>query len=203
MSLPVSLWEQPIPELEFSQARKGFALCLTSQIEPKQNLRVFHNGPLTKKSQFEWSPTMAQASVLSPSHLQSKLERTVKNVRRMRRLLNRLREQMYEALDKPIPVRSFVRDHKEKAGPQYEPESIEERLMRAREILQTIYPDTRLAFDQTAWGVAERYRDIWNLLDGACYLVEKELALNGPASRTGSSPSLVASSNKESPSPED
>ena len=60
---------------------------------------------------------MAQASVLPPSHLEGKLERTVKNVRRMRRLLNRLREQMYEALDKPIPVRSFVRDHKAKATP--------------------------------------------------------------------------------------
>ncbi len=146
---------------------------------------------------------MAQPAVLPPSQLKTKLDTTVENVKRMRQLLNQLREQMYEALDKPIPVRSFVRDHEKKAGPQYDPESIEERLVRAREILESIYPDTRLAFDQTAWMVAERYRDIWNLLDGACFLVEKELGLNGPASRTRSSPCPVALSNKQSPVPKD
>ncbi len=146
---------------------------------------------------------MAQPAVLPPSQLKTKLDTTVENVKRMRRLLNQLREQMYKALDKPIRVRSLVRGSKNKVRAQYEPDSIEERLMRAREILETIYPDTRLAFDQTAWMVAERYRDIWNLLDGACFLVEKELGLNGPASKACSYPCPVAPSNKGSPVPED
>ena len=203
MSLPVSLWERSLPILEFFQAGNGFALCLTSQIEPKQNLRVFHNGPLTKKSQFERSPTMAQAFVLSPSHLQSKLERTVKNVRRMRRLLNQLREAIYTALDKPIPAPSLTRDddNKDKAEKAYASPSVEERLTRAREILETIYPDTRLAFDQTAWTVAERYRDIWNLLESACYFVERELGVHAPGSRMRSYPRPVSSNTAESPLP--
>ncbi len=101
----------------------------------------------------------------------------------MRRMLNKLHEVMYRAAQECVPFPSYP-------GMELTEEltrrdlllrgEIDTRLIKAAHILEKIFGETKLAWDNTAWLITEKYRDIWSLLEGACLLVEEQAGLRGP-----------------------
>jgi hypothetical protein len=117
----------------------------------------------------------------------------------MRQLLNQLREAMYRAAKECVPLPSYpvtervIQEELRIAG------DIDVRLIQAAHILETIFAETRLAFDNTAWLIVERYRDVWNLLDGACWQIEEQAGLRGPRARDRAYSPAVAPADNDSP----